>query len=164
LEGEGMSARLAAEAERLKRLDCGFRYLAALDTEIGRRVRRSLRPGSRYRPGFLRVQHLGRMAGRCWVVRGAKSAEPPSYDFGFLHALWHIGRRHRRRTVLVAYDLVAHEWGHYWLAKSGLRNHECDADGFARVVMEHAGFSPAEVSEARGHYRAVARYRDVSKF
>jgi hypothetical protein len=150
-----MSAKLDIEVVWLRKVQSGFRYVATVHSQVGTLVYRALGARETYSSRSLRLRHWDTTGGQVILTGDKYKAVVPAYDFGFVHNLFHLAARHPRACVLAAWYLVAHEWGHYYLAKAGKRNQERDADAFAARTMKSAGFEKPEVDKAEDMYWKV---------
>lgn len=150
-----MSRKLESEVAWLTKVRSGFRYVATVHSQVGTLVYRALKLRDSYSSRSLRLRHWDTTGGQVLLTGDASKAIVPVYDFGFIHNLFHLADRHPQTCALAAWYLVAHEWGHYYLAKAGKRNRERDADAFVLRVMKRVGFSQAEAAEAERMYESV---------
>ncbi len=150
-----MSEKLEREVEWLRRVRSGFRYMATVHSQVGTLVYRALRVRDSYSSRSLRLRHWDTTGGQVTLTDDEHKAVVPVYDFGFIHNLYHMADEDAETVVLAAWYLVAHEWGHYYLAKAGKRNQERDADAFAERVMVRVGFDEEEAAGAEDQYWIV---------
>lgn len=150
-----MSQKLDSEMEWMERVRSGFRYMATVHSQVGTLVYRALRIRDGYSSRSLRLRHWDTTGGQVTLTDDAHKAVVPVYDFGFVHNLFHMTEKDPRASVLAAWYLATHEWGHYYLAKAGKRNQERDADAFVARVMRRVGFSEHEIGEAEKMYWKV---------
>jgi hypothetical protein len=148
----GMSTKLDSEVAWLKRVRSGFRYMATVHSQVGTLVYRALHIRSSYSSRSLRLRHWDTTGGQVTLTDDEYRAVIPVYDFGFVHNLHHMATRAPRVAVIGTWYLVAHEWGHYYLAKAGRRNQERDADAFVLRVMQRVGFSEDEAESSEDEY------------
>jgi len=150
-----VSAKLESEIAWMERVRSGFRYMATVHSQVGSLVHKALKIRDGYSSRSLRLRHWDTTGGQVTLTDDRYKAVVPVYDFGFVHNLYHMVRVDPRASVLAAWYLAAHEWGHYYLAKVGKRNQERDADAFVVRVMKRVGFSEDEAEEAEGAYWKV---------
>lgn len=150
-----MSAKLDSEIAWMGRVRSGFRYMATVHSQVGSLVYKALKIRDGYSSRSLRLRHWDTTGGQVTLTDDHYRAVVPVYDFGFVHNLFHMTRIDPRVSVLAAWYLAAHEWGHYYLAKAGKRNQERDADAFVGRVMKRVGFSEDDVDEAEEMYWRV---------
>ena len=150
-----VSARLDKEIAWLDRVRSGFRYMATVHSQVGNLVFKALRIRDGYSSRSLRLRHWDTTGGQVTLTDDGYKAVVPVYDFGFVHNLFHMAKADHRAAVLGTWYLVAHEWGHYYLAKAEKRNQERDADAFVVRVMERMGFSEDEAECAEEMYWVV---------
>jgi hypothetical protein len=151
----GLSAKLESEIAWMERVRSGFRYMATVHSQIGALVYKALKIRNGYSSRSLRLRHWDATGGQVTLTDDRYKAVVPVYDFGFVHNLYHMTRSDPRSSVLGAWYLAGHEWGHYYLAKAGKRNQERDADAFVIRVMKRVGFSEDESDEAERAYWKV---------
>ena len=150
-----MSAKLESEVAWMERVRSGFRYMATVHSQVGALVYKALKIRDGYSSRSLRLRHWDTTGGQVTLTDDRYRAIVPVYDFGFVHNLYHMTRVDPRTSVLAAWYLATHEWGHYYLAKASKRNQERDADAFVARVMKRVGFSEDEAEEAEGMYWKV---------
>ncbi|MCD4690946.1 hypothetical protein K8S17_05735 [bacterium] len=150
-----MSDKLQSEVEWLHRVRSGFRYMATVHSQVGTLVYRALHVRDSYSSRSLRLRHWDTTGGQVTLTDDENKAVVPVYDFGFIHNLYHMADTDPESVVLAAWYLVAHEWGHYYLAKADKRNQERDADAFAERVMGRVGFDEEETAVAEDQYWIV---------
>jgi len=150
-----LSVRLDKEIAWLERVRSGFRYMATVHSQVGSLVFKALRIRDGYSSRSLRLRHWDTTGGQVVLTDDSYKAVVPVYDFGFVHNLFHMAKTNPRASVLGAWYLVAHEWGHYYLAKADKRNQERDADAFVVRVMKRMGFSEDEAECAEEMYWVV---------
>ncbi len=150
-----MSRKLRNEVEWVRRVRSGFRYMATVHSQVGTLVYKALRIRDSYSSRSLRLRHWDTTGGQVTLTGDEHKAVVPVYDFGFIHNLYHMTDTDPETAVLAVWHLVAHEWGHYYLAKAEKRNQERDADAFAERVMIRVGFDEDEAGMAEEHYWTV---------
>lgn len=150
-----MSTKLRSEMEWQKRVRSGFRYMATVHSQVGTLVYQALRVRDSYSSRSLRLRHWDTTGGQVTLTDDEYKAVVPVYDFGFVHNLYHMVDEDPETTVLAVWYLVAHEWGHYYLAKAGKRNQERDADAFVVRVMKRVGFDEDEAEGCEDAYWKV---------
>jgi hypothetical protein len=150
-----VSTKLRSEVEWVKKVRSGFRYMATVHSQVGTLVFKALRIRDGYSSRSLRLRHWDTTGGQVTLTDDRYKAVVPVYDFGFVHNLYHLSTRDPETCVLAAWYLVAHEWGHYYLAKAEKRNQERDADAFVVRIMEREGFSDDEAESAEDMYWKV---------
>lgn len=149
------STKLRSEVEWLKKVRSGFRYVATVHSQVGTLVYRALHIRDGYSSRSLRLRHWDTTGGQVTLTDDRYKAVVPVYDFGFVHNLYHMAEEEPDVCALATWYLVAHEWGHYYLAKAGKRNQERDADGFVVRIMERVGFSDEEAKVGEEMYWLV---------
>jgi len=150
-----MSTKLDEETRWLGKVRSGFRYMATVHSQVGTLVFRALKIRDGYASRSLRLRHWDHTGGQVLLTGDSYKAIVPVYDFGFVHNLYHMADEDPRSSVLAAWYLAAHEWGHYYLAKAGKRNQERDADAFVIRVMVRVGFDRREAGQAEDAYWKV---------
>ncbi len=150
-----VSDKLQTEVEWLERVRSGFRYTATVHSQVGTLVYRALHVRDSYSSRSLRLRHWDTTGGQVTLTDDEYVATVPIYDFGFIHNLHHMADDDPETVVLAVWYLIAHEWGHYYLAKADKRNQERDADAFAERVMVRVGFSEEEAAVAEDQYWIV---------
>jgi len=150
-----MSVKLKQEIEWARKVRSGFRYMATVHSQIGSLVYKALRIADGYSSRSLRLRHWDTTGGQVLLTGDRHRAIIPVYDFGFVHNLHHMVETDARTSALACWYLVAHEWGHYYLAKAGKRNQERDADAFVCRVMKRVGFSDEEIETSEDAYWRV---------
>ncbi len=150
-----VSDKLQNEVEWLERVRSGFRYTATVHSQVGTLVYRALHVRDSYSSRSLRLRHWDTTGGQVTLTDDEYVATVPVYDFGFIHNLHHMADDDPETVVLAVWYLIAHEWGHYYLAKADKRNQERDADAFAERVMVRVGFSEEETAVAEDQYWIV---------
>jgi len=150
-----VSDKLQNEVEWLKRVRSGFRYMATVHSQVGTLVYRALHVRDNYSSRSLRLRHWDTTGGQVTLTDDEYVATIPVYDFGFIHNLYHLADDDPETAVLAAWYLIAHEWGHYYLAKANRRNQERDADAFAERMMIRVGFDEEEAAVAEDQYWIV---------
>jgi hypothetical protein len=149
------STKLKSEVEWARKVHSGFRYMATVHSQVGALVYKALRISTGYSSRSLRLRHWDNTGGQVTLTEDAYKAVIPVYDFGFIHNLYHMLEKRPEVCVLAAWYLVAHEWGHYYLAKASKRNQERDADAFVIRVMKREGFTEEEAESAEDAYWKV---------
>ncbi len=150
-----MSKKLKNEVEWVRRVRSGFRYMATVHSQVGTLVYRALKIRDSYSSRSLRLRHWDTTGGQVTLTDDEYKAVIPVYDFGFIHNLYHMTSTDPETVVLAVWYLVAHEWGHYYLARAGKRNQERDADAFVERVMVRVGFDEDEAGTSEDHYWKV---------
>ncbi len=150
-----MSKKLKSEVEWVRRVRSGFRYMATVHSQVGTLVYKALKIRDSYSSRSLRLRHWDTTGGQVTLTDDEYKAVIPVYDFGFIHNLYHMTGTDPETVVLAVWYLVAHEWGHYYLARAEKRNQERDADAFVERVMIRVGFDEDEAGTAEEHYWKV---------